>query len=238
MQDGEGSEIWIIASLDFCFVGSLDKEENAAPILALFDNHLGASWALGVETKELSKVTVDYCVRRLELAGYRGEKVTLKSDEEASIMAPKNAAARARVGHTHTPLIDSPVRESKANGAVERAVRTWQGQHRTLKHYFEHKSGLAKLGKTIPVERPLSSWRVIWVCEMLLKCSNKGADSLTQYDAMTGHTYTHPFIEFGEVALFRGAMNKDSRHNADEYWHEGIFLGVETRTSEFIITTG
>ena len=45
-------------------------------------------------------------------------------------MALKNATAAARVGEA-VP-IESPVRASKSNGMMENAVKTWQGQLRTI----------------------------------------------------------------------------------------------------------
>ena len=45
-------------------------------------------------------------------------------------------------------------------------------------------------------------------------------------------------MEFGEVVLFRTALDKSSSHKADEYWFEGVFLGIETEASEFWVTTG
>ena len=55
---------------------------------------------------------------------------------------------------------------------------------------------------------------------------------------MAGHRCKHPPLEFGEVVFFRVAPDKTGRHKADEYWHEGVFLGVETDTTEFLVTTG
>ena len=41
--------------------------------------------------------------------------------------------------NAETVMLESPVRDFKANGAAERAVRTWAGQLRTLKHQFERR---------------------------------------------------------------------------------------------------
>ena len=131
----------------------------------------GSEWkttrALGVHSKELSNDIVDFYVRKMDLSGHRGEKVTFKSDGEAAITAVKRAIAAARV--VSSPLIETTVRESKGNGAVGRAVRTWQGQFRTLKAYFEDRSGLAKSGRTLPLDHLLTGWLVNWTCEVYLK---------------------------------------------------------------------
>ena len=41
-----------------------------------------------------------------------------------------------------------------------------------------------------------------------------------------------------ETRLFRLATDNTARHKADEYWYTGVFLGVETGTSEMLLTTG
>ena len=49
--------------------------------------------------------------------------MVLKSDQEESIIALKKAVAIKR--QAPTVNIESPVRDSQANGNAERAVRTW-----------------------------------------------------------------------------------------------------------------
>ena len=70
-------------------------------------------------------------------------------------MAVITAVAAKRSGVT-TP-IESPVGESQCKGAVEQAVRRWQGQLRTLKHHYE-----TDMNKTLPAARPLMKWLVLW----------------------------------------------------------------------------
>ena len=45
-------------------------------------------------------------------------------------------------------------------------------------------------------------------------------------------------MQFCEVVMFRTAVDKSQRHKADEYWHKGISIGVETSTPELLITIG
>ena len=80
----------------------------------------------------------------------------------AVISALKTVVAAKRVGIT-TP-IESLVRESQCNGAVEQAVRRWQGQLRTITHNYE-----GNLGKNLPVTHPLMGWLALWSGEALLK---------------------------------------------------------------------
>jgi len=75
----------------------------------------------------------------IEEMGYGGTKAILKSDQEPAMLSLKKAVAVAR--QAETCQIESPVRESKANGAIERAIRTWQGQMLAFKSCFEQRIG-------------------------------------------------------------------------------------------------
>ena len=72
---------------------------------------------------------VKWLYDKLNFAGYSGMKITVRSDQEPSILAFQEAIALRR--KAETALIESPVRESKSNGLVERAVRNWRDQYRT-----------------------------------------------------------------------------------------------------------
>ena len=72
---------------------------------------------------------------RIDEFGYLGTRVVLKSDQEESIKSLKRAIAVKR--QADTVMIESPVRDPKSNGCVERAVRTWAAQVRTLRHHLE-----------------------------------------------------------------------------------------------------
>ena len=72
------SEMGITWSMDFCFLSSLDRDEQTAPILVFYDDYLGTIWALGVESKELNKVIVYYALRRLDVSGHRGGECCFK----------------------------------------------------------------------------------------------------------------------------------------------------------------
>ena len=75
-----------------------------------------------VNEKGPTDSAVKWIVGKLDQAGCRGIKVMLKSDQEESIIALKKAVAIKR--QAPTVNIESPVRESQANGNAERAIRT------------------------------------------------------------------------------------------------------------------
>ena len=64
-------------------------------------------------------------------SGCSGTPVSIRSDQEEAIMTLKKAVAIYR--QAETVMVESPVRDSKANGAAERAVRSWASQLRTIR---------------------------------------------------------------------------------------------------------
>ena len=112
----------ITLSVDYAFKIAEEADEKTAPILIAYEHKTGSIWAIEVDHKGADAGTAsDWIVDRLQAEGYGGVKVTLKSDNEASILALKTAIAVKR--EAETAMIESPVRESKPNGNVERAVR-------------------------------------------------------------------------------------------------------------------
>ena len=62
--------------------------------------------------------------------GYSNIGVAVKNDTEVSIMSVREAIMLIRNAPT-TPL-DAAVKESQSNGGMERAIKTIQGQYRTI----------------------------------------------------------------------------------------------------------
>ena len=129
--------------MDYCFATAEEKDDNMGATLVMYDHKMKSLWAIQVEHKGAVDYVVKWCLNKFEESGYLGSRITLKSDQEPSMVALKDAIAAARVGDT--AFIESPVRESKSNGAAERAIRTWEGMMRTWKHFLE-----AKLKLKIP----------------------------------------------------------------------------------------
>ena len=82
---------------------------------------------------------IKWFIERLEGVEHVGEKVAPKADQEPYLLVLKGAISINREGETCP--IESPARESKANGAIDRSIRTWQGQMRALKSCFEARVG-------------------------------------------------------------------------------------------------
>ena len=65
---------------DYAFMGSEEAEEGMQPTLIMYDDDKQSFWALGVKQKGVTESVVKYCVETLDQSGYRGEKVTFKTD--------------------------------------------------------------------------------------------------------------------------------------------------------------
>ena len=215
-------------SMDYCFMTAENEEQGVEPILMMFDERTRGIWAVPVDNKGVKEWIVKWCNSKIEEAGYMGKELTLKTDGEPALMELKRAVMAKRVGVT-VP-VESPVRQSKCNGGMERAIRTWQAQYRTLKIYFEE-----KIEKKMGLEHELSQWLAMWTGDMmnLYKVHPNGR---TQYEMATGHKVKKGTPAFGEEVLFRLAADK-KQYKSESDWDVGIFVGVICRTQEMILMT-
>lgn len=221
---GNEERMGVTISIDYAFMTPEDAEEGVPPILVACDDSTDAVWAMQVDSKGVEAgVGVDWLFGKLEFAGYSGMRITIKSDQEPSIMALKRAMVVKRAAETC--LVESPVRESKSNGKVERAIRTWRDQFRTLRHYYEH-----RVGDKLALEGPLSSWLVSWASEVLNKYKVRDSGR-TSYEIITGHRTKHVVVGFGEKIFFQHSSVDKSGFRRDV----GIFLGMSERNNTFLV---
>ena len=113
-------------------MGSSDDDESAHrnPFLVLYDNETEAIFATAVPSKQTKPWIVEYVKNIIYELGYGQVKIAIKSDRARELQELRRAIADSR--DAATVPIDVPARESKANGGMEKAVRTWSGQFRTL----------------------------------------------------------------------------------------------------------
>ena len=103
--------------------------------MVMVDSKSGSMYALPTEKKGAIPWVVKWLVEKMDDMGYAGVKLTTTSDGEPAIVALVEALAVAR--KAETVPIRSPARESRCNGKVERAVRTWKGQFVAVKDHVE-----------------------------------------------------------------------------------------------------
>ena len=206
---------------------SEEGKVGASPVLVGYDHRSRGIWAMAVEQKGVTESSVAWIDGKLNQAGCRGTKVILKSDQEESIVALKKAVAVRR--RAETIPIESPVRDSRANGAIERTIRTWAAQVRTLRHHLEY-----RLNKKMSNGSPLMSWLTAWAADVLTRYRVQ-AYGKTSYEFTTGHKGAQPIAMFGEKVMFMHTPLKTSRDKMQTDWDTGYFLGINPGTTEYII---
>ena len=130
-------------SVDHCCLGSerdeADRKER--PFLILHDSKSESLYCIPVQSKAISEWIV-ICVKTLiEEMGYGGMRIGFKSDSAEELIYLRRKVSEMR--SAETVPITVPVRVSQSNGAIERAVRTWHGQFRTLRSHLEAEVGVA-----------------------------------------------------------------------------------------------
>ena len=207
-------------SMDYAFKYDDEKEEATSPVLLAVDKGSGAIWALEVGAKGVDTgAGARWLSDRLNFAGYRGTKVTIMSDQEPSIIALKNAIAVQR--DAETAFVESPVRQSKCNGLVERAIRNWRDQYRTLRHFLEH-----RMGEKLKEGSALSTWLVTWAAEIINKYRIQSSGR-TAYEQLTSRRCNHVVLGFGEKVFFQHTEAKKDDYRKDV----GIFWALATETT-------
>ena len=115
-KDGDEGRLGTTIGIEYCFMTPEEEEEDMRPILVAHDDDKEAIWVIAIDRKGPTMTAVKWLVDKIDEAGYAGMKVTIKSDQEESIMALKRAVAVTR--EAETAFIETPVRQSKCNGKM------------------------------------------------------------------------------------------------------------------------
>ena len=148
---------------------------------------------MAVASKECEDSLADYLKAVLDELGYGGCRVAIKCDNARELLKLRDAVSARR--SAPTVPITVPVKESRGNGAVERAVHTRQGQFRTLKDHAEF-----ELGEEFGPRHPMLTWCAWWSAALLnrVKIQESGR---TAYELYTGHLAKVPMAAFCEKVL-------------------------------------
>ena len=205
-------------SIDHCFLGSEEEAAAANPFLIAYDGCTGALFAVAVATKEHEDWLADDLEAALDELGYGGCRVAIKCDNARELLKLREAISARRTAPT-VP-ITVPIKESRGNGAVERAVRTWQGQFRTLKDHAEF-----ELGAEFGPRHPMLTWCAWWSAALLnrVKVQESGR---TAYELYTGHLAKVTMAAYGEKVLWRLPRAVSGAGKYDSEWQEGVFVGI------------
>ena len=220
MNDSDEAEF----SIDYAFMtpeGVVEMERDmkevnkvgATPILDGCDHRSKAVWFMATNMKGPTDSAVKWLTGKIDQAGCRGVKVVLKSDQEESIIALKKAVAIKR--QAPTVNIESPVRDSQANGSAERAVRTWTARLRTMRHHLE-----LRMQHKIPIHAPWMTWLVSSAADVICRYRIH-ANGRTSYDNVTGNKVLQPIAIFGEKVMFKFTTDKNNQKKMESEWDYG-----------------
>ena len=227
---GEKDELGPTIDVDYAFMKPEDTDEDMCPVVVAYDGPQYGMWVMETDQKGPTDASVTFLNGKLEESGYDGVKITMKSDQEDSIKSLKKAVAVRR--RAETAMIESPVRDSKSNGRVERAIKTWQSQFRTLRHFLE-----SRLGEKCPKDCPLTSWLATYAAEVRNRYTVQ-KNGRTNYEMVTSHRCNQQVCGFGEKVMFRVTPEKTGHNKLDTDWSTGYFVGVIGRTTEYLISCG
>ena len=199
--------------------------EDGTPItiLAGYDGLTKAFFADVVPCKGTSHGYAERAlVHNVLSTGHRN--VILQSDQEPSIIDVKRKAGT----HIPTEIVyeESAVGDSNANGSIERANQTIQGQIRAIKDDTER-----QIGATIGLESSVLKWLVrhaAWTLTTL----HVGSDGETAHQRIRGKPFNQQIAAFGEQILFKPHKTTGPQQKlAVNCW-----LGFNTRTGEHIVS--
>ena len=224
----EAEEMGITVSLDYCFMSADDSEEDMRAILVCYDHSKKGLWAVPVERKGAQEEVVKWVTEKLEESGYAGVAVTLKSDQEPAMLSLKQAIAVRR--KAVTPMIESPVRESKSNGRIERAIRKWQAQFRTIRHHVE-----SRIGEKLENASAIIEWMIVWVADIISKYAIQ-ENGRTSYEMTTQHTVKHKIVGFAERVHYKFKI-QDSKKDKTSYADSGTgyFGDIVNRNTQYLV---
>ena len=132
-------------------------------------------------------------IKDIAKLGYK--EVILKSDNEAALRSVQEEVKKRR--DDPTILENSPVGDSRANGAAERAVQAVGEQVRVLRKALEDRVGYRLSGT-----HPVLAWLIEHSADVLSKFL-VGDDGKTAYERLKGKKYEKELVEFGERVHYR-----------------------------------
>ena len=74
----------------------------------------------------------------------------------------------------------------------------------------------------------------MWAADLVLRFTVR-ENGRTAFENITGHKCKSPCFMFSETIMFRLAPDKTARNKAESDWHVGIFMGIDPRSSEYIV---
>ena len=209
--------------------------EGAVKLLIVRDDKSKAIFGHVVPRKGMDEknFAVDSLVEDVKWLGYT--RLTLKSDNEPAIVKLLTEALRElRINGVSQVLEEHPPEyDPQANGAAEVGVRLLKNHLRTLRCNLEN-----EIGHRVPVRHPLVAWMASHAAALITWCA-KGHDGRTAYQRVRGKEFRTRLLAFGEACRFKNRSQEPMRGIVDgRRFHEGIFVGIDRRTGQYMLHDG
>ena len=196
-NNNEDSRLRSEVALDYAFLRDTAKGPSAT-LPAGKDRRTGTFIGHIVPFKGAGLTwVVEQLIRDFRRLGYYGE-VTLRGDQEPAIRDLLKAVAEHRAP-AHTVVEHSPAYDSRANGFVERSVRSLEEMIRTHKLALE-----SRVKAKIPVEHKIMAWVVEFATDVLNKFL-VGRDGRTAYERTKGKKFRGEVFRFAQPIMLRVA---------------------------------
>ena len=224
-----------VVAMDLGFLKRLEADKNI-PFIVARDTKTKITFAHLLEGKSTtaeaySAYVCTSLLNDLRFLDYK--KVILKSDQERSMKALQERIRQMRTASNEQTLVEnSPVGESQSNGFVEEAIKDVEEMVGTLLISLEE-----KIDARLPQESPIIAWCIEYAAT-LLNYFNEGKDGKTPLERHRGLKHDRPVAEFGECVLYL-PLDRTSHpvHCPEPRYEDGIWLGMDVRTTEVLIGT-
>ena len=224
-----------VVSMDLAHVKRHDAEKKL-PFIVVRDHSTKLTFAHLLQGKstvvaEYSDYVVNAVLNDLRYLDHK--KMILKSDQEKAMTALFERLRRLRNQSDEQTLEEnSPVGESQSNGVVEEAIKEVEEMMATLLSSLEE-----SLGGRLPQECAAVAWAVEYAA-VVMNYFKVGADGMTALERHRGAKHERPLAEFGERVLYLPLDRKSHPVHAPEpRYEDGIWLGLDIRSTEVIIGT-
>ena len=221
-----------IISSDYCFLGQEGEEGNAI-VLVTRDHQSRFSFAHYCHSK--SCVDDPWKVQRTEedirLLGR--SSIIYRVDNEPAILELQEKVKDLRILRTgsQTMTDNTPPKQSKSAGPIERGVQEIEEQIRTMKIALEE-----RIQGKISINSLIFQWLVEYAAVLVNRFSI-GHDGKTPYSRLRGRSSGRPIAEFGECILYKVTKQPGRLVKLEPRWKHGVWIGIDQKTNEAIIGT-
>ena len=231
--------------MDYCYLTDKSGEEEgeegkgdeesageSATVLVVQESVCRSVWAYMVDRKGAAE---DWAVNQiaddLDTVGLRGDRIIIKSDQEASVIDTAKGVAEVRASQHGAAIEHSAVGDSDSNGTIERTIQDVEQQVRVLRAALE-----IRVNRKIRINEAVVPWMIRHAAGPITRCRVRPCGK-TSYQLMKGRKSNAKLAEFGEVVHFRIPKTPLMPKKFEDLWNEGVWLGFDMRTGEYMVGT-